>query len=352
VRLGVAGDLDRADAQHADRVTHVGGARLLVDRRRIDAGFDVAQLEVELLVERLERVVVLVALLLGVRAAGFGDQRRNDHVRRQQRIGVGRRRDDDVPDRQTFLHGQRQHAVGRDVDVGDVRGELAAEPDLVVVAVDLEDVLLIGLDVEDLAGCGVHERQQRVGGHGLVAVEPDRGHHRVLDDAEGHGHAVGTLLDDRRRLVGEESEIGDRSQVLLHGGRVERVADLRLHDRQNAVGGNVGVAGHRDRDDRRRRRRRVCRRRHQTEEREHGEREARRAAEPFEQAEDVLRAREEPGRAAVGDRRAAGFWGVTRGRPSAFPATRVRHAAPRAFSAAHQPGGRGRLRDTCARSKR
>ena len=170
-------------------------------------------------------------------------------ARREQRIGAfGGRRDDDVADRQPFLDLQREHAVGADVDVGDVRGQLAAEADLVVVAVDLEDVLLIGLDVEDLARGRVHQRQQRVGRDALVAFEPDRGDDRVLDHAVGDRDAVGPLLDDRRRLIGEEPEIGDRAQILLHDGRVERVADLRLDDGEDAVGGDVRVAGHGDRD--------------------------------------------------------------------------------------------------------
>ena len=288
----VAGDLDGADAQHADRVAHVRGAGLLVDRGGVDAGLDVAELEVELLVESLERVVVLVALRLGVRAAGLGHERRLDQVRVQQRVAFGVRHDDDVLDRQTFLNLEGQDAVGADVDVGDVRGQLAAEADLVVVAVHLQHVLLVGLDVEDLARCRVHQREQRVGRDARVAGKPDRRDDRVLDDAVGDRDAVRALLDDRRRLVGEEPEVRDGAEVLLHDGGVERIADLRLHDGKDAVGWDVRVSGDRDRHDGRRGRggrRGIRRRHHETEQREHGERGARRAAKPFEQAEDVLR---------------------------------------------------------------
>ena len=70
-----------------------------------------------------------------------------------------------------------------------------------------------GVGVEDLADGRVHQGQQRVARDVVVAGDGDALDHRVLDDAERDGDAVGTLRDDRRCLIGEIAQIGNRAQV-------------------------------------------------------------------------------------------------------------------------------------------
>ena len=108
---------------------------------------------------------------------------------------------------------------------------------------------MVRLQVEDLARGRIHQRADRIGGDGVVALKTDARDDRVLDDAERDRDAVGALLDHGRRLIGEIAEIVDRAQIVGNDGRIERFADLRFHDGQNTIRCDVRVTGDRHVDE-------------------------------------------------------------------------------------------------------
>ena len=200
----VAGDFDDGDAGDVDVVFNVDRVGFLVDRRRIDAALEVADLEMPLVfVELLERFEVGVADVVRVLHAGLERHHREQQLRRKQRIAA----DQDVLDRQAFEDRER-HGAGRriEVDVFDVRRDLAAVADALVVIVDLEHVLTERVRVEDLSDRKIHQCQKRVARHLGVAGEGDLRDDRVLDDAVGNRNAVRPRAHQRRRDVGEVSK--------------------------------------------------------------------------------------------------------------------------------------------------
>ena len=69
-----------------------------------------------------------------------------------------------------FLYRQRQHAgLGIEVDVLDVRRNLTAVSDSLVVVIDLEHVFAERVRVEDLTDGKVHQRGERVARDLLIA---------------------------------------------------------------------------------------------------------------------------------------------------------------------------------------
>jgi len=247
-----------------------------------------SKLQIVLLVEIFEAVDVLIALIFGIRRPRFREQHRADQVGGQQRVADRRLRDEDVAHDESLAYRQRQDALRIDIHIGDVSGDLPAVADFVIVRIDLEDVLLVGLEVEDLTNGRVHERQERVGRHVRVAGEVDERDDRVLDDAERDRDAVRALFDHRRGLIRKETEVVDRPQVFLHDGRVEGVADFGPYDGQDALGGDMRIARDRDRDDRRCLGLRYRGRHRQAQENQRRKHDALRATRPIEQAVSSL----------------------------------------------------------------
>ena len=149
-----------------------------------------------------------------------------------------------------FADAQIQRAGLRiEVDVADVRRHLAAVADALVVVIDLEHVRTERVAIKDLADRKIHQREQRIVRHALVAGEADLRDQRILDHAIGDRHAVGTRTHERRCNRREIPERIDALEVGLHDlgivGHARTCLD-DLHDRRRR---DVEVPRDVDRDD-------------------------------------------------------------------------------------------------------